>query len=180
MPSSPAVSASRTKTLGRFIRFGIVGTAGLLWDISIVYALTPVIGLIAATLVAYLVAATMNWITNRLWTFRDAGNSEHPVLQWLRFLSANSLGFLLNRGTVYLLFWLNPIFIEHKFLALAAGSLAGLFANFNLSQKLVFRERAPDSLLELAEISTGMIDPECPESAVATVNKEGATPIPRP
>lgn len=90
--ASPSPSAATTKLI-RLIKFGMVGSLGFLWDSGTVYALRPLIGLTAATLVAYFVAATLNWVFNRIWTFKGAGHHEHPVLQWLRFLSANSLGF---------------------------------------------------------------------------------------
>lgn len=137
----------------RFFKFCVVGCLGFVWDTGSVYALRPVIGLTAATLAAYFIAATLNWILNSLWTFRGVGHHEHPVLQWLRFLSANSLGFFLNRGTVYTLFYLFPLCVHYPILALACGCFAGLFANFNLTQKLVFREKPPASALELAEMT---------------------------
>ncbi|MBS1016858.1 GtrA family protein [Acetobacter persici] len=145
-----APDASRAKLL-RLFKFATVGGLGLVWDSGTVYALRPLIGLTAATLVAYFVAATLNWMLNRIWTFKGAGQHDHPVLQWLRFLLANSLGFLLNRGTVYTLFYTVPLCVAYPVLALAAGSLAGMFANFNLSQKMVFREKPPASVQDLAE-----------------------------
>ncbi|MDG6094525.1 GtrA family protein [Acetobacter sp. AN02] len=146
--------------LVRFIRFGTVGTLGLVWDTATLYALRPLIGLTAATLAAYFVAASLNWAANRFWTFRDAGRFEHPVLQWLRFLSANSLGFTLNRGTIFLLYFVSPLCVRYPVIALAAGAIAGLAANFTLSRRLVFREKPPESLQELAEITTGLAEPE--------------------
>ncbi|GBR06112.1 GtrA family protein [Acetobacter oeni] len=165
-PSAPAKVSSdeHSGSVRRLLKFGVVGSAGYLWDTGTVYALMPVLGLGTATLIAYFVAATLNWVANRFWTFGDAGRHEHPVLQWLRFLTANSLGFFLNRGTVYGLFYFEPLCREYPFAALAAGSFAGMFANFTLSRRLVFRERPPSSALDLAEIATGVVDPEIPET----------------
>lgn len=165
-------------SLTRFLRFGIVGSAGFLWDTGTVYLLRSLVGLATATLLAYFVAATLNWIANRFWTFGDAGNYEHPVLQWLRFLTANSLGFLLNRGTVYSLFLVEPFCVAHPVVALACGSLAGMVANFNLSQRLVFRERPPASGVELAEIATGLLSAELPEPLQD--HEETGTGVPAP
>ncbi|GAA08757.1 hypothetical protein AA0312_2456 [Acetobacter tropicalis NRIC 0312] len=151
-PSPLPFGLTRTKLM-RLLKFGTVGGLGFLWDSGTVYALRPAIGLSAATLVAYFVAATLNWLLNRLWTFKGVGLHDHPLLQWLRFLTANSFGFLLNRGTVYTLFYTVPLCVTYPVLALAAGALAGMFANFNLSQKMVFKEKPPQSALELAELS---------------------------
>ncbi|KXV62927.1 polysaccharide biosynthesis protein GtrA [Acetobacter orleanensis] len=163
-PASPSDSDTRAKLI-RLLKFGTVGGLGFLWDSGTVYALRTVIGLTAATLVAYFVAATLNWMLNRLWTFKGAGQHDHPVLQWLRFLLANSFGFLLNRGTVYTLFYTVPLCVTYPVLALAAGSLAGMFANFNLSQKMVFREKPPASVQELAESAIAF--PESPQNTSA-------------
>lgn len=151
MPATPP--ATQQRSLLSFVKFGIIGSLGFVWDTATTYGLRPIIGLTAATLAGYFVAATLNWILNRLWTFRGMGAHEHPILQWLRFLSANSVGFMLNRGTVYTLFYAFPLCIHHPILALAAGSFAGLLANFNLTQKLVFRARPPSSPLELVEMT---------------------------
>ncbi|MBO1323794.1 GtrA family protein [Acetobacter sp. TBRC 12305] len=124
----------------RLFKFGVVGTLGLVWDTGSVYALRPLLGLTLATLAAYFIAATANWFLNRLWTFRGVGLHQHILVQWLRFLTTNSLGFLLNRGTVYTLFLLFPLCRHYPVVALAAGALAGLFSNFHICQKMVFRE----------------------------------------
>lgn len=150
-PSLP-LGLTHAKIL-RLLKFGVVGGLGFLWDSGTLYALRPFIGLTAATLVAYFVAATLNWVLNRIWTFKGAGLHDHPFLQWLRFLTANSLGFLLNRGAVYTLFYTVPLCVTYPVIALAVGALAGMFANFNLSQKMVFKEKPPHSALELAELS---------------------------
>jgi len=139
--------------IGQFLRFGIVGALGFLWDLGTVTALTPLIGLSMATLAAYFVAATANWIVNRLWTFRNVAARGHLILQWLHFLLANSFGFLLNRGTVYALYYFAPISREYPAIALAAGALAGMSANFSLSRRLVFRAKVPETPLELAQMA---------------------------
>lgn len=162
MTENPPQFPSKTYTIAgiqvpakilRFFKFGTVGALGFLWDSGTVYGLRPFIGLSAATLIAYFVAATLNWLLNRIWTFKGAICHEHPILQWIRFLLANSCGFLLNRGTVYTLFYTVPLCVKQPVIALAAGALAGMFANFNLSQKLVFREKAPQTPIELIELA---------------------------
>lgn len=123
----------------QFLKFGTVGAFGFLWDTSTVYALRPFIGFVAATFVAYFVAATMNWILNRLWTFQGRGSQDGLLRQWLNFLGANGFGFVLNRSTVFALAWSIPFCLAYPVVALAAGSLAGMCANFTLSRRLVFR-----------------------------------------
>lgn len=135
---------ARKNALRQFLRFGVVGGLGLIWDTSTVYLLRPLAGLTIAMLVAYFVAATLNWAINRLWTFRGIATQKHLMIQWLHFLGANSLGFVLNRSTAFLLVFLFPLCVRIPALPLAAGALAGLFANFNLSRRLVFGTRHDD------------------------------------
>lgn len=142
--------------VGQFMRFGIIGAMGLVWDILIVTLLRPELGLTAATLISYFICASINWMLNQLWTFRNVAHRDHPILQWLRFLAANSFGFLLNRGTVYTLCFTIPFCLHHVAVPLAAGALMGLLANFNLSRKLVFRAKVPETPLELAEMTVDL------------------------
>ncbi len=141
-PVIAAASAGQSQLLAlaaQLLKFGTVGGLGLLWDVSTVYALQPLIGVTGAALAAFFVAATMNWMLNRLWTFRGRGSDAPLVRQWLSFLGANGLGFTLNRSTFFALILLVPFCRTHLVTALAAGSLAGMGANFSLSRRLVFR-----------------------------------------
>ncbi|WP_215746637.1 GtrA family protein [Gluconobacter sp. P1C6_b] len=141
--------SNRPEIIDQFLRFGAVGGLGFLVDWGTVSLLRAPLGLTAATLIAYFVAATENWFLNRFWTFRlSAGSNQHMVLQWLRFLLANSFGFLLNRGMVFLLYATVPLTVRHPVIALAAGALCGMIANFNLSRRLVFRAQTDGAMPE--------------------------------
>jgi len=134
---TPALSGSGP-VLRQFLQFGLVGLSGFAVDVLVVYLLRHAIGLVAAGLVAYFAAATSNWALNRAWTFRGA-NHTGLVRQWAMFITANGLGFLLNRGTFLLLVAFVPLCAEQPVFAVAAGVGAGLLANFNLSRRVVFR-----------------------------------------
>jgi putative flippase GtrA len=128
----------RILVLTQFLRFGVVGVFGFLVDTSVVYALRYRLGLYGAGLVAFLVAATMNWLINRLWTFRGQG-SLPMHREWARYLMANLAGFVLNRGTYALLVTFVAVCADQPVLAVAAGSIAGMGVNFVLSRRMVFR-----------------------------------------
>ncbi|MDI2112319.1 GtrA family protein [Commensalibacter nepenthis] len=123
----------------QFIQFGLVGLSGLALDTCTVYLLRHIIGLTTATLVAYFIAATSNWLINRLWTFHGLGKNKHFVNQWFTFLITNILGFCLNRGTVLILFHFSQTCVAHPIIALIIGAATGMFANFNISRKLVYK-----------------------------------------
>jgi putative flippase GtrA len=133
-----AVSRDDLLTLiAQFLRFGVVGAAGFLVDTSVVYATRGLVGLYWAGAIAYPVAASGNWLLNRYWTFR--GPARHAVhVQWLRFLAVNLVGFALNRGTYFILITISSLCHDMPVLAVAAGAIAGLGANFCLSRRLVF------------------------------------------
>jgi putative flippase GtrA len=121
-----------------FLRFGIVGTLGFCWDTGTVYGLRGRIGLYAAGLAGFLVASTANWLTNRIWTFRDRAHSAAHV-QWLRYVVANLGGFVLNRGSFFILISISLLCRRQPVFAIIAGSLAGLGLNYFLSKRFVFR-----------------------------------------
>jgi putative flippase GtrA len=132
------VPEHRIQLLRQFIRFGIIGTAGLVPDTITVYATRGWLGLYGAGVVAYFVAATFTWSLNRAWTFRGQGSGKAHH-QWLRFLAANGVGFVFNRGTYAILVTVSPLCHDHPVIAIAAGALVSMFLNFGLSRRLVFR-----------------------------------------
>jgi putative flippase GtrA len=137
-PLRRAASPARVLVLAQFMMFGTVGLFGLVLDTGTVYALRDSLGLYGAGLAAYAVGATGTWLLNRLWTFRGLGSgSAHQ--QWARFLAANSLGFVLNRGTYALMVTFVPLAAAQPVFATSAGAIAGMFINFSLSRRVVFR-----------------------------------------
>ncbi|MDE8345068.1 MAG: GtrA family protein [Acidocella sp.] len=120
------------------LRFAAVGTIGLGWDTATVYATRGAIGLYAAGCAGFLVAASANWALNRVWTFRGrAHDAAHR--QWLRFLAASLVGFVVNRGVFFALVAESATVRGQPIWGIAAGSLAGLGFNYFLSKRLVFR-----------------------------------------
>ncbi|QNT79564.1 GtrA family protein [Entomobacter blattae] len=138
-----------------FLKFASIGSLGFLCDTASVYALKGLLGLYPATFLAYFIAATATWYFNRCWTYSHIIHKHSIIVQWFRFLVANSVGLALNRTTVVLLYSLS-FFHTYPVVALAFGSVAGLFANFNFSSKLVFQshEKASSPSSEINAIPT--------------------------
>lgn len=124
--------------LAQFLRFGVVGVIGFGIDTATVYALRGQLGLYGAGMVAYFVAASANWALNRAWTFRGSSTGR-AHRQWVLFLATNTGGLILNRGTYAALIATSSLCVHYPVLAVAAGAVAGMFANFTVSRKLVFR-----------------------------------------
>jgi putative flippase GtrA len=132
---------------GQFLRFGAVGFSGFLVDNATVYGTLHLLGLYeirrllalyVAGLLAYVTSATWNWVLNRKWTFRGHGSGP-AHRQWGMFMVTNLVGFVLNRGTYIVLVTFVATAADRPWIAIAAGSVAGMFVNFNLSRRVVFR-----------------------------------------
>jgi putative flippase GtrA len=128
----------RLLVLTQFLRFGVVGTVGFIVDTATVYGLRHALGLYGAGMVAYVTGATGNWVLNRIWTFRGRGGGP-AHRQWAMFMVANLAGFVLNRGTYVALVTFFAAAADQPVIATAAGAVAGMFVNFSLSRRLVFR-----------------------------------------
>ena len=123
----------------QFAQFGTVGVIGFVVDTAVVYAMRDWAGLYVAGTAAYAVAVTTTWWLNRVWTFRSAGNGGPMHHQWLKFVVANLPGLCLNLGTYFVLVAFVPLCITYPVIAIGAGAIAGMFANFALSRAVVFR-----------------------------------------
>jgi putative flippase GtrA len=137
-PLLARLSPARRLLLVQFIRFGMVGTLGFVWDTAVVYATAPFVGPYWAGLISYIVAGSMNWLLNRIWVYADVAHGP-AHRQLLMFLLANSVGLVLNRGVYFTLIATQPLFRHYLVLPVLAGGGFGMFLNFYLSRRLVFR-----------------------------------------
>ena len=126
----------------QFVRFGIVGFIGFLVDSGVLYAARPLgAGLYGGRVISYLCAATTTWALNRKFTF-SVQNQDGKSKEWGRFVAVNLIGGLVNYGVYSAMVYKMPLVAQHPVIAVGAGSLSGMFINFTLSKKLVFREEA--------------------------------------
>ncbi|MGH8213411.1 MAG: GtrA family protein [Rhodanobacteraceae bacterium] len=122
--------------------FGIGGFIGFLVDAGIVQLLVskadanPYI----ARLFSFLCAATATWLFNRRFTFGDRGG--HGLYgEWVRYMMAMSLGFVLNYSTYALVVFYSSFIHQWPSIAVAAGSLPGSLVNFTTARQWVFPHR---------------------------------------
>lgn len=128
------------KTIMQFLRFGVVGVAGFLVDAGVLTAmLWAGIGPYAGRVVSYLAAASTTFALNRAWTFRSAARDAPVAAQWGRFVLLNLIGFAANYGTYAALIAGTETVAAYPVIGVAAGSLAGMFLNFGLSRRYVFK-----------------------------------------
>jgi dolichol-phosphate mannosyltransferase len=126
----------------RFIQFSLVGTTGVVVDLS-VYRTLLHFGLLTplARALAIWVAMTWNFILNRNWTFRQS-RDQSPWAQYPRYVSSSLLGALVSWSVSMALSHLAPFFHRHLLLAAMVGILAGTVSNFLLSSRWVFARRS--------------------------------------
>jgi putative flippase GtrA len=132
--------AERVALAMQLLRFGVVGACGFAVTTGVVYLTRPWIGDYWAIVPGFLLAVTVTWALNRLWTFRGHGARRLAWhREWTMFVGANLLGFGLNASVYWTLVALSPACAANPVLALLAGTLVGMVANFALSRQLVFR-----------------------------------------
>lgn len=128
------------KVIEQFLRFGVVGTVGFLVDSAVLLGMLALgLGPYGGRVVSYVAAASTTFALNRAWTFRAAPRDAPMGAQWGRFLVLNLVGFAANYGTYAALIATTPLVAAHPVLGVAAGSVAGMFINFGLSRRFVFR-----------------------------------------
>lgn len=137
----PEPSAAN-QAAGEFARFVVIGTIGFIVDattLKLVVALLHM-DLYSGRVVSFLTAATGNWMLNRRFTFRQAGDHA-PITQWLKYLGANGIGFAVNYSTYAALITYVAVVKENPVLGVAAGSIAAMSFNFTINKFWVFRAR---------------------------------------
>jgi putative flippase GtrA len=126
-----------------FFRFAIVGTLGLVVDLTILWTALHVLGTgpYAGRAISFAFAVTFTWALNRHLTFgdkraRDAGGMAR---EWAKFVAANSIGLAVNYA-VYaaLIRWADGLFAD-PLVAAGLGAIAGLAFNYTASSRLVFK-----------------------------------------
>ncbi len=124
----------------KIILFALAGCAGFIVDATTVVLLRHWTGLdlVSAKGVGFSLAVTVTWALNRRFAF--AQRAESPLFQeWLRYVWANGLGGLVNNGVYLVAVFGFEDLAQHPALAVALGSLAGMFFNYATSNWWVFR-----------------------------------------
>ncbi len=128
------------KNIPELAKFAVAGTAGFLVDAGLVALLNQEYGIspIFSQCIAFSVAVIVTWLVNRHWTFVKRADKR-----WLRefwkYLAANSVGAAVNNGVYIILTLAVTTFSNFPELAVAAGSLTGMFFNYFSSRFLIFR-----------------------------------------
>jgi putative flippase GtrA len=132
------------------LKFALVGGTGFIVDASVLILLYEVLqlDLFIARALAFFVAATSNWILNRLFTFSDRDLMGNKSAEWMRFVSSALVSAVPNLGLFSLLMLLLPETLPWIFVAMACGILVGYFCNYQLAKHWVYKSAKPRANLE--------------------------------
>lgn len=141
-----------TRLAAQLLKFGVVGGVGFVVDIGLfnLLLLHPVAGIpawpLAAKTVSALVAIAVNWIGNRMWTFRENRRSE-AVREGVEFLIASLAGSgvsLLCLAFSHYVLQLTST-VEDNISANVVGLILGSLVRFAAYRWWVFADPPPSS-----------------------------------
>jgi putative flippase GtrA len=127
------------------VAFVVVGGIGFLVDATVLAILFHGLGtdVYSARAVSFSASVTSTWWLNRHWTFRPSPTWSKSN-EYVRYLSVNGVGFLVNFSLYALCIQVNSMMASHPVLAAAVGSVGGLLFNYFGSRRFVFAWTTPE------------------------------------
>lgn len=120
----------------KFIKFGIVGFSGMILDFLITYLLKEKLkaNKYLANSIGFIIAATNNYIWNRIWTFKSQNNDIS--IEYINFIMISIIGLGINNLCIYILNGkLKLNFYISKIIAIAITTIW----NFSINYIFTFR-----------------------------------------
>lgn len=125
----------------KFFRYGVVGTLGTLIDVVTLFILVEFLhfNLFTAVTLSFILAATNNFIWNKIWTFKNKNLNYHH--QYIKFILVSLVGLAL---TLILMFVLNKVFQIFYLVAKLITSLIVLIWNYLGNRNWTFKPTVRD------------------------------------
>ena len=129
----------RTLYENSLIRFLFIGFLGAILNVIIFFIVADYLFIDAniASVVAFCIAVTQNYILNHLWSFKKHINYNLNLRSYLKYVYVNIFGLIAN------LIVLNLILMEFqpslKVIAQLCGIIVGTLFNYTLSKMYVFK-----------------------------------------
>ena len=128
----------------KLLAFGCVGAVGFAVDAGVLSILAQklAVNVYLARIVSFLVAVFVTWLLNRTWVFKTAeGQTRGKKREYFNYFAVQSFGALINLGVFATLIASNITLRANPVVALAAGSIVGMFFNYAGAQFWVFKRR---------------------------------------
>lgn len=128
----------------RFVKFAITGFSGLVIDFAALNILAHVLNVPEpiAVAIAFVIAATNNYIWNRLWVYPES-RSEKKRKQMPVFLAVNAAGLFINEAVLFLFYAPISHLLGSEVLGLnvtkAIGAIIVMMWNFFVNRFVTFR-----------------------------------------
>jgi putative flippase GtrA len=137
-PEAPRSAPERA--LSQFTRFAMVGVVNTLTSSALYLAMTRLVRLppLAANAIAFVVSASLSYLLNKYWTFRDPRPAH--ARQYPLFILVGAIGLLLSETILWVL---HSRLGVHDFIAFLAAVGVVMFWNFGASRGIVFRPSRP-------------------------------------
>jgi putative flippase GtrA len=116
----------------KFLKFGVVGFLGMVIDFSITYILKEKLKIhrYISSSAGFTIAASSNYLFNRLWTFES--NNPKVLVEYGTFIFISLIGLAINNFFLYL-FEKRLRFYWAKLLAIGVTTIWNFFANYYLT-----------------------------------------------
>ena len=87
----------------RFLKFGLVGGLGAIINL-VIFALLSFAGVnyMISSVIAFIIAATSNYIFNSIWVFKDRGHKSSKIL-WAKFMCVSVVSLCINLGVLFIM-----------------------------------------------------------------------------
>ena len=121
----------RFKIAHEFIKFAIVGLLGTIINLAILYSFTEFFGIfyLYSAIVAFIVAATTNYIFNKTWTFKERLR-ENIGRKYIQFFIVSVVGLIVNLGFLYLFTeYFKLYYIVSQIIAILIGFIINFIGN---------------------------------------------------
>ncbi len=134
------------KEIKRMIRYCVVGTTGTIIDLVFLFVLVEYLGfgVIWGATISFILAATNNFIWNKLWTFGNKSKAYHH--QYLKFLIISLVGLGI---TLLLMYFLHIVAGLWYILAKIITSLLVLYWNYWGNKRWTFKIFEKKEFLEV-------------------------------
>lgn len=129
------------RALRRWLAFGAAGLMAFGVDMGVLGVLVHGLGMapLRGRLVSIPLAASTAWFMNRRFTF-VSGDERARWQQWLRYLAVNMVNVVVNYGCYLGLVSATAIGAAHPLASVVPGALVGLWGNYLLAGRWVFRD----------------------------------------
>jgi putative flippase GtrA len=118
----------------------VAGVLGFLVDAATLYLIKLFAGIYLGRSFSFSMAVVVTWIFNRNVTFKQSNVSMGMLAEFLKYFLLMIVGGVINLGVYYILISSSQWLQNSPILAVAAGCLAGIVANFLKSRFLLYKK----------------------------------------